>query len=265
MGGSRRDWHGMINSVLKAVQLLEAFSPEHPRRSLAEFAEITGYPKTTIYTLAATLVRCGLLEKEGDSYALGLGVIRLTQSVRVNVELRDRAAPLLRELADHARESVYLAVPNDDRILYIYAIESSHRLSSRSALGDRAYYHSTSVGKAMICFMDAEERSRILGLTGLPAVTANTIVDPDEFAREVQETVSRGYAIDRSENEVGTYCLGAPILDSRGRVIAACSVSGNTDQILDGARPPLVAPLLEAADQISRRMGYVPTRGRRTV
>ena len=251
----------MINSVLKAVEIMNTFSADHPRRSLAEFSDITGYPKTTIYTLAATLVNQGLLEKNGDSYSLGHAIIRMSQAVRVNVELRDRAAPLLRELADRARESVYLAVPDGERILYIYAIESSHRLSSRSALGDRAYYHSTSVGKAMLAFMDDDERTRVLESTGLPAMTPNTITVLAELEHELSETRSRGYSFDRSENEPGTYCIGAPILDARGRVVAACSVSGNSETLLTELLPSLDQVLLKTADQISRRMGYVPSRG----
>jgi len=250
----------MINSVLKAVELLESFSPEDPRRTLADFAEITGYPKTTIYTLAATLVKTGLLEKNGDSYSLGRAVIRMTQSVLINVELRDRAAPILRELADKTRESVYLTVPDGERVLYTYAIESSHRLAARSALGDHAYYHSTSVGKAILAFMDQDERSRLLDRTGLPAVTPNTITDRARLDAELADTRARGYSIDRSENERGTFCIGAPIYDNNRGVIASCSVSGNSERVVTDLLSTFEPVLLDAADQISRRMGYVPLR-----
>jgi DNA-binding IclR family transcriptional regulator len=161
----------MINSVLKAVEILEAFSPDRPRYTLSALAEQTGYPKTTLYTIAATLVHAGMLERVGDEYALGKRVVRLSQSVRVNVEIRDRAAPILRELADATRESVYLTVPDDEWVLYVYAIESSHRLLARTAIGDRAHFHSTSVGKAMLAFMPADEVERIVSAAGLPAMT----------------------------------------------------------------------------------------------
>src|SRR5690606_23948422 len=108
-------------------------------------------PKSTAHNLLTTLLSDGFIEKtDNDSYALGTAVIMLTQKVRVNVELRDRAAPYLRELADQCDESVYLALPHGDSVLYIYAIESSRRLIARTAVGDLAHLHSTGVGKAIL-------------------------------------------------------------------------------------------------------------------
>ena len=252
----------MINSILKAVELLKAFSPEHPRRSLAELTEITGYPKTTIYTIAATLVHVGFLEKTAEHYSVGRALIRFGPSVRLNAELRDRAAPLLRELAERIRESVYLAVPDGDKILYVYAIESSHRLAARSAIGDREYYHTTGVGKAILAFMDESERSAILESTGLPQVAENSITEKDTLDMELAVVVEHGIAVDRCENEAYSYCVAAPIFDHRSTVMAACSVSGNSETLLTERLVETAQAVVAAADQVSRRMGYVPNRSR---
>lgn len=252
----------MINSLIKAVRILEAFSPEKPRRSLGELAEATGYPKTTVYTLAATLVHTGLLERVGEAYAVGNAVVRLSQSSRVYVELRDRAAPILRELADETDQSVYLTVPDGSMVLYVYAIESSHRLEARSAIGDHAYFHSTSVGKAMLAFMDHDQRSRILAERGLPARTPNTVTDVNAIELELDQIRRQGFSVDHSENEDNTFCLGAPIFDHEGRVIAACSISGDSETLITDGLRVASARVRAAADQISRRMGYVPQRPR---
>jgi DNA-binding IclR family transcriptional regulator len=251
----------VINSILKAALILDLFSQERPRLTLAELAEQSGYPKTTLYTIAATLVHAGLLERVGDSYALGKHVVRLSQAARVNVEIRDRAAPILRELADTARESVYLTVPDGNRVLYVYAIESSHRLQARSAIGDHAHFHSTSVGKAMLAFMGEEARNGIFG-AGLPAMTPRTITDSGLLAEELERIRARGYSIDNAENEENTFCIGAPILDQASEVIGACSVSGNSDELITRDLERVAAHVCEAADRVSRRMGYVPRRPR---
>ena len=248
----------MINSLIKAMRILEVFTPERPRRSLGELAEASGYPKTTLYTLAATLVHVGLLERVGDAYALGKGVIRLSQAVRVNVELRDRAAPILRELADSTDQSVYLTVPDRGYVLYVYAIESSHRLQARSAIGDHAHFHSTSVGKAMLAFMDEESRAAVIRDRGLPRMTEATITAKTKLEKDLEEIRQRGFSIDRSENEPQTYCIGAPIFDHGGGVVGACSVSGDDPTLIEERAEEAGARVRGAADQISRRMGYVP-------
>jgi IclR family transcriptional regulator, acetate operon repressor len=250
----------MINSIIKVSAILDAFSADLPRLSLAQMAEMTGYPKTTLYTLAATLVHVGLLERAGDSYVLGKRVVSLSQAVRVNVEIRDRAAPILRELADATRESVYLTVPDGTWVLYLYAIESSHRLAARSAIGDQAHFHCTAVGKAMLAFMSKEDRARIIAEHGLPAVTSSTITTAKVLEAELATIRERGFSTDNAENEPEIYCIGAPILDHTGSVIGATSVSGNSENVVTEVQGETASRVLEAADRISRRMGYVPRR-----
>lgn len=252
----------MIQSVIKAIDILQQFSIDRPELSLAEIADATGHPKTTLRTILATLESRGFIVRVGAQYALGPEVIGLSQSAWVNVEIRDRAAPGLRELADAVGESVYLTVPDGNRLLYIYAIESSHRLEARSAIGDHAYYHSTAVGKAYLAFIPGEERDRVLAQTGLPKRTENTIVDRAAFEREMEATRERGYSIDCSENEAATYCLAAPLRGAGGTVVASCSISGNTADVIGNRRQELADHLLAAGDQISKRLGYVPTRSR---
>ena len=159
----------MINSVLKAIDILQAFSPSEPRLTLAEIADRLGMPKSTTHNLLATLLSCGFVEKvDADHYALGTAVVALTQArARQRRAPRPGRRPLLRELADTCRESVYLTVLDGDYALYIYAVESPNRLMARTAVGDRAHLHCTSVGKAMLAYLPAEEVEAIVQRSGL--------------------------------------------------------------------------------------------------
>jgi DNA-binding IclR family transcriptional regulator len=252
----------MIHSVLKAIDILEVFSPDEPRLTLAEISERMELPKSTTHNLLNTLASRRYVEKREDGrYALGPAIIALTQAVRINVELRDVAAPLLRALAEACRESVYLTVLDGDYALYIYAVESSDRLRARSAVGDRVHLHCTSVGKAILSALEPEEVTAILARAGMPRFTDSTIVEPARLLRELRASAARGYAIDRSEHEANYYCIGAPIFDRRGRVIAACSVSGSNPEILGARLPDLSSRVVYAAQEISRYMGRLPARG----
>jgi len=90
--------------------------------------------------------------------------------------------------------------------------------------------------------------------------TDKTITSLEALRAEWQETRQRGYAIDRGEHEVGSYCVGAPILDARGQVIGSCSVSGADAEIAAGLKVDLGTRVMYTAQEISRRMGYVPAR-----
>lgn len=252
---------GLVGSVLKAIAILHSFDGPHYEQSISELSQQLGCPKSTTHALAKTLVAGGLLEQDPQTgqYSLSPGIIALTRAVRVNVELRDRAAPILRELADACHDSAYLAIREGDHILYVYAVESPTRLLARTAVGDRAYLHSTSLGKAILAYLPQEEVEAILAATGLPPSTDASITSKEALFADLQRTRERGYAIDMQEHESGSYCVGAPIFDARGRVIAACSVSGRRLQPVEEALQRWAPRVVHAADSISRRMGYVPS------
>ncbi len=251
----------MINSVLKAISIMNLFSPDEPRLTLAEISRRLAIPKSTAHNLLNTLLSAGFIEKtDDDAYALGTHLITLTQSVRVNVELRDRAAPLLRQLADSCDESAYLTYRDGDYALYIYAVESSRRLMARTAVGDRVPLHCTSVGKAILAHLPLQEIHSIVQRVGLPAFTPHTITDPEALYADLATVRKQGFAVDRAEHEPGTYCLGAPVRDAHGHVIGSCSISGTDPGIIHERMPELSQQVMYVAQEISRRMGYVPQR-----
>ncbi len=251
----------MINSVLKAIDIISLFSLEEPRLSLTEISRRLSLPKSTAHNLLNTLVSRGLVEKtDNDQYALGVAIIALSQNVRVNVELRDRAARLLRELADASHESVYLTTLDGSQCLYIYAIESPRRLLARTAIGERVPLHCTAVGKAILSHMSRQEVSAIARAMGLPSYTRETLTSIAALLKELDATRERGYSLDREEHEEGTFCIGAAILDEKGKAIGACSASGIDPAIIGARLPDLSAWVMHTAQEISRRMGYVPHR-----
>ncbi len=251
----------MINSVRKALDIVNLFTPNDPRLTLAEISARLGLPKSTAHNLLGTLVTCGLVERTPDDhYALGRAIIALTQAVLVNVELRDRVAPLLRELADYCRQSGYLTVRDGDYCLYIYAVESPRRLMARTAVGDRAHLHCTAVGKAILSALPEDDVRAIVQRAGLPASTNQTITRLDVLLAELERTRERGYSMDNGEHELNTYCIGAPVLDEGGQVIGSLSVSSADPDLLHGRLDDVSAHVMYTAQEASRRMGYVPPR-----
>jgi DNA-binding IclR family transcriptional regulator len=70
----------------------------------------------------------------------------------------------------------------------------------------------SSIGKALLSFLDDEELDAYLERTELVAYTPNTIIQKDRLRRELKETRQRGYSMDQEETVSGLYCIGAPCL-----------------------------------------------------
>lgn len=127
-------------------------------------------------------------------------------------------------------------------------------------MGDEVHMHCTGVGKALLSQLSDQELDSILEHAGLPQFTPNTIVDVETLKHDLTVTRQRGYAIDNEEHEIDSYCIGVPIFDDRSQVVAACSLSGTDPEILSSRCQKLSSHLLQTAEEISRRMGYVPSR-----
>ena len=248
----------MIHSVLKALDVLEALAQGQHLWGVTDLSGRLGYSKSTVHNLLTTLKSRGYVELDTETkrYSLGVKLLTLSQSIRANVEIRDVAAPLLRQLGQLSGEAVYLTILHDDHSVYIYAIEPSGRLANRSVIGLQVPLHCTAVGKARMAFLSEEEIDRIVKRVGLPRFTANTITDPVQLKAELELIRQRGYAVDREEHEVAIRCVGAPIRDETGAVIASCSVSGPTGRMTDECIAELAPEVMRVADAISRRLGY---------
>jgi DNA-binding IclR family transcriptional regulator len=129
---------------------------------------------------------------------------------------------------------------------------------ARTAVGDQAPLHCTSVGKATLAFLPEEEVEAIMARAGMTVFTEKTISSLDTLKDDLVKTRKRGYSIDCEEHEANTFCIGAPILDRRGRVIGACSLSGTSPDIITDRLEDLSTHVMHTAQEISRRMGYVP-------
>ena len=85
-----------------------------------------------------------------------------------------------------------------------------------------------------------------------------TITSPSMFIREIESVRSNGYALDDEEREEGLRCIGAPVRDSTGEVIAAVSVAGPVFRITRDRIDALAGVVMGSAGQISASLGYRP-------
>jgi DNA-binding IclR family transcriptional regulator len=119
--------------------------------------------------------------------------------------------------------------------------------------------HSTAAGKVMLAFQPDELVEDVIAV-GLDGHTANTIVDADEFRRELAQIRNRGYATADEENELGVRSLAAPVRDYNGNVIAAASIAGPAQRLTKKVLTNFAPDVVSAADAISARLGYHPLR-----
>lgn len=245
--------------VFTILEALAAAGPDGLR--LTDICAEIGAQKSTTSRILATLCHLRAVEQdEGGRFRLGIGMLRLGLSVHQNLDLRTRARAILERLVEETGETIHLGVPDGGSVVYVEKLEGTNAYQMRSRIGMTMPLHCTGVGKAILAFMPEAERNALYP-GELPARTAHTIVDRDAFAADLQRTRERGHSLDMEENEEGVRCVGAPIFDHEGRVVAGVSIAGPAFQFDDERMLVLGATTVRAAAEVSAELGWRPPEG----
>ena len=250
-----------LSSVANSLRLIKAFSEDEYEIGISDLAKRLGLAKSTVHRLASTLLDEGMLEQNpGDGkYHLGLALFELGTMVRRKMDFTAEARPFLRTLMEKTGETVHLAILDHDSILYIITHESKQALRMGSKVGTRAPVHSTAVGKVLLASQPEDEIERIVA-RGLPQSTPHTIAEAKALRRELAVVRAQNYAVDDEESEIGLRAIAAPIRSYSGEVVAAISIAGPVHRMAKKTLLSWVRELVEAADAVSQRLGWQPSR-----
>jgi DNA-binding IclR family transcriptional regulator len=213
----------------KLFATLETFTgfPEEDL-SLDEVTKLNGLPKSTTYRLLTSLEKAGFLAQSKNSgrYSLGDRFFDLTNSLLPHRRIISLARPYLNSLSLTFGESVNLGVFDDGMVAHIFTIESPKAYRVAATVGNRAYLHSTSMGKAIAAHLPRETMDTVFLRFGLPQRTRNTLTSMSQLLKELDRIRESGVSHDNQEDVEGVECFGAPIIGPKGALIGSMSISG---------------------------------------
>ena len=244
--------NGNVQSLNRALDMLEMISRHRGHMAIGEVAEACGIPLPTAHRLLKTLADRGYIRRLSNRhYALGSRLLSLGLSV--NALLGAEARTLLLRLVDELEQSATMAVLSGDRAEYLAHVPSMHTTRTSVELGRRVELHSTSVGKAILASLPLQEVRDIVRRAGLPKATEFTVTSEGALLAQLVEIRQRGYAIADSEREVGIRALAVPI---PGSLISpmAISIIGPVERLTEAAVGQAIPVLQAAAAEFSRQI-----------
>lgn len=213
---------GGVQSVGRALEILELIGGSGGSMALVELAEASGLPMPTIHRLVRTLVgRSYLRQLPNRRYALGARLIPLG-STALEV-FGAGAAPHLRSVVDVLGETVSLATLDGDMLVYVGQVPSPHAMRMFTELGRHVHPHCRAGGKVLLAGMADAEVRELLSRTGMPARTPNTITDPDAFIDQLAQVRDTGSAFEVEEMEIGVQCVAVPVPSDEVRLALSMS------------------------------------------
>lgn len=215
-----------VKSVEKALGILELFDADRPRLTLQAIVQLTGLNRATAYRFCQTLLFLGFLERSGERhYRPGIKTLLLGHAAFATLELPEIAWPHLEALQEATGETANLAVRDGSEIVYLMRLKSSQLVNIQLYVGSRLPVYCTSMGKAMLAHLPADEAKAIISECQFEAHTPKTITNAKRLKEELVQVRKGGYAINDEELELGLRGVAAPIFNCDRYPIGSINVA----------------------------------------
>jgi IclR family acetate operon transcriptional repressor len=247
-----------IQSVDRAMTLLEAIAECGGEATLTELSGRTALNISTCHHLLSTLVNWGYVAKVPGkrTYALGARILYLSNACLRQVDMPRRAQAYVDRINEITGETVHLAVLQNDNMVTLMKREARHAVRvDTGTLGKSDAAHATASGKAMLAWLPEDEMRRILGLRGMNKFTDKTITEWPALIEELRHVRRNGFALDREEFQPGVICVGAAIRDHNGAVIGAISSSAPSMRASEEHLALMREQVVGAARALSAELG----------
>lgn len=232
-----------VKSLAKALKVLSCFTTQEPVLGVTELAERMGATKSNIHNIVSTFCDLGYMRRLPDGrYTLGLKILEYAFIINQNLGYPNAVYDILVDTATQIGEIVYFGLPYGTDVLYLYVAHPADRLKVlpyRDILGETSPMYCTGIGKAILAHMPQEEWESHIPQDRI-RYQPNTITDVEAILEELRRTRQRGYAIDNSERDPNVRCVGVPVYNAGGQLVAGISASGpsvtmSDEKLLRGA------------------------------
>ncbi len=242
-----------IQVIDRAAHLLDALAAQADPMSLKVLSAETQLHPSTAFRILASLTAHGLVERTSNGrYQLGVKLLKYASRVHEKVDMIQEARPIMERLRSEVGETINLSVREGDEVVYIERAIPKRMMRVDQLIGSRAPLHVTAVGKLFLAEGGQKTCNDYARRTGLPRYTIHTITDAAKLWSEVETSQRRGYALDNEELEQGVGCIGVPIHDHHGAIVAGLSISAP----LARRRDTWIPLIQRAGTEISNRLGY---------
>lgn len=247
-----------VRVMNRTFDIIEILSKAENPMNLTEISKETGISKSTVYRLLQAMNSRHYVEKDKNNcYTIGIKLVEVVSYHINGLELQTESKPFLSELRSELNLTVHLGILDAHEVIYVEKLDLYPTTLLYSQIGYRSPAYCSSLGKCLLSCLSGDELDEALYNCDFDKFTKNTITDIQDFKQHLKLVRKQGWAMDNEEYIIGHRCVGAPIFDYRGDAIASISASGHTAQISDEKLPLIIEQVKEAANQISRRMGYI--------
>ena len=246
----------LISAAVRVLAVLEQLSRQRTM-GLDDISKEIKLAKPTVYRFLLTLQELGYVRRvDGERWAITMKQFNIGSRALDHLDLQSMARPIADELSEHFGETVHMGVLEGNSAVYVLKVESRYTIRMYSRVGRRIPLYCTAIGKALLAFSTQPDRDLALKGVRLLAYTPKTLTTHSALEAELARVREQGFAMDDEEHELGIHCIGAPVFDHTGAVVAALSVSWPAFRYQPEEEHDKIEAIQQAAARISALLGY---------
>lgn len=245
--------------VLQKVLEIQELMTSYPQGlTLQEIVNELNIAKTTAFRILNFMMEAGYLCKniETQRFYLSKKYLSIGLAALGERNIVEQALPAMRALRDEIRETVMLGAFVDNRVVLLEQVLGSHNFTFLLRPGSTFELLSSAPGKVFLAYLQGNEQEEALRSIEYRVFTERTIRDEAQMRTEIARILESGYAVDVEEEMRGVHCVGAPIFNQFGSVVAALWTSGPSGRLTEEQIPEIASRLLSTARRISMNLGY---------
>lgn len=248
---------GGVQSVDRALAILEVLGEDEEGYRLTHLAQRTGLSPSTVHRILTTLERRRFVQFDHGAGTWHIG--RTTFSVGAAF-VRQRnfvapALPFLRRLRDQTRETANLGVIDEGEVVVLTQVESREIMRAITRVGGRAPMVSSGMGKATLATYSTEDVTALIRSRGLRKTTSKSIVRRGDLMAELERIRQNGYAVDDEEYAADLRCIAAVVYNHQAEALCAISISGLAERLTGDRIPALGRLVSDTAREMTLALG----------
>lgn len=249
----KADGQQTVQSVERALKIMECFTLDTPSLSLGELAKKTELSKSTVYRLLTTLASLNYIKQDAiyQKYCLGFKVFNLGAVVAGNMRIRSVALPYLEVLGRETSESISLNIADGADRICIELVESSEEVRNFTKIGHRNPLWIGGSGKVLLAYLNENKKEQIIR----DALKNGDITELDELKKDLEIIVKQGYILTMNGRVSGAFAVIAPIFDHNS-IAGSLTLSAPIMRYNEERLIFLIPKVRDAAKKISQELGW---------
>lgn len=246
----------MIQSLVKATNVLDILKNENRELTIAEISESLYIPPSTAHRILSTLIEVRYVSKDEKTHLYSLGPALIPLGIKASAKIDPQAVGrnILEKLSDLTLEDSFFIIKSGDKGLMISKAEGKHSLKIVENFGIEIDLHKGAIRKTILAFQSDEYIENYLKKN--LADYLDSSVNKETLKKDLMEIRKSKISVSDSEYIEGAIGIGAPVFNYKDDLVGAIGVVIPRERVTEESKKEYIEAVKNCGIEFSKNLGY---------